>query len=804
LQVPLSWIKQYVDVELSPTALAHALTMAGLESANLGSSIPDYPGVITARIEKIERHPDADKLTVCQVRPADDADPLTIVCGAPNIKEGDVVPLALTGAELPEGKLKKTKIRGVTSSGMMCSQRELKVSDDHSGIWILPPGTPLGKTLPEALGQDDVILECEPTPNRGDLLSVFNIAREIAAVTGKKARPPRFEVIETGPPISELTRVDIEDYAGCPRYVARLCRGVKIGPSPEWMVRRLEACGLRSISNVVDVTNFVMLELGQPLHAFDFNRLREKRIVVKRARAGDKFTTLDGQERMLRDDTLMICDGAGPVAIAGVMGGRDSEVSDDTVDVLIESAYFKPTVIRHTARLLGIPTEASRRFDKGVDPLGTELAADRAAALIKELAGGEIAKGVVDARDALFRKKRITLRPERVSRIIGIALPASQQRELLERLDGMTVRETDGRLEAEAPSYRPDLLEEHDLIEEIARLVGYDRVPASLPAFRMDVMKRQRDLELGRRLTERLSAQGFAQVVLTNFEDPKRLEALGLEADDYRLKAVKLANPLSENESLLRTTLVPKLVSCLALNRSRGATGEVRIYELGAAFEDQGAELPRQRGMIAGLISPATEKTLWKTGCLEDGFYDVKAVAENLLGALRFPGARIEAAADADPYFHPGKCAKVMIGAAAAGQVGQLHPRTARALDVKGDVFLFELSFDMLAERADYVPKAEPVSKFPPTLRDIAVVVDEGVAMEDIIRAARKVKIKDARIALHLFDVFRGGSIAAGKKSMAFHVSYQSLQRTLTDEEVNVGHGSLADQLQRSLGAALR
>ncbi len=804
MQVPLSWIKQYVDVEIPPAELAHALTMAGLETANLGSAIPDYPGVVTALIEKIEPHPGADKLTVCRVRPAPEAEPLTIVCGAPNIKEGDVVPLALAGAELPEGKLKKTKIRGVTSSGMMCSQRELKVSDDHSGIWILPPGTPLGKTLPEALGADDALIECEPTPNRGDLMSVFNIAREIAAITGQKARPPRFEMIESGPPIAELTRVDIEDYVGCPRYVARLVRGLKIGPSPEWMARRLEASGLRSISNVVDVTNFVMLELGQPLHAFDFNRLREKRIVVKRARAGDMFMTLDGQERALRDDTLMICDGAGPVAIAGVMGGRDSEVSDDTVDVLIESAYFKPTVIRHTARLLGIPTEASRRFDKGVDPLGTVLAADRAAALMRELAGGQICQGIIDARDALFQKKRITVRPQRVSKIIGMDVPAERQREILERLDGMSVTENNGALTAEAPSYRPDLLEEHDLIEEVARLIGYDRVPASLPSFHMSVMRRQKDLELGRRLRERLSALGFSQVVLTNFEDPRRLAALGLGPGDPRLKAVKLANPLSENESLLRTTLVPKLVTCLAANRSRGAVGEIRIYELGAAFEDAGEELPRQRGLIAGLISPAQEKTLWKTGCPEDGFYDVKAVGEDLLGALRFPGSRIEAATEAEPYLHPGKCARVMIGAQEAGKLGQLHPRTARALDLKGDAFIFELSFDMLAERSDYVPKAGPVSKFPPTLRDIAVVVDEGVAMEDIIRAARKVKIKDAEIALGLFDVFRGGSIAEGKKSMAFHVAYQSLERTLTDEEVNVGHKSLADQLQRSLGAALR
>jgi phenylalanyl-tRNA synthetase beta chain len=320
----------------------------------------------------------------------------------------------------------------------------------------------------------------------------------------------------------------------------------------------------------------------------------------------------------------------------------------------------------------------------------------------------------------------------------------------------------------------------------------------------MEVMRKQNRLDLARRLRERLCALGFSQAVLTNFEDPGRLAGLGLKQDDPRLRAVKIANPLSENESILRTTLVPKLVSCLALNRSRGAFAEVRIYELGAVFEDAGEELPRQRNAMAGLISPALEKTLWNSGCPADGFYDVKAVAESLVSALRFPGARFEPAPEPDPYFHPGKCARLMIGAAEAGQVGELHPRVARSLQIKNQVFLFEFSFDMLAERADYVPKAEPVSKFPPARRDIAVVVDETVTMEDIIKTARKVKVPEAELGLNLFDVFRGGNITGDKKSMAFHVSYQSLTRTLTDEEVNAAHQRLSDQLQRSVGAVLR
>jgi phenylalanyl-tRNA synthetase beta chain len=805
LLVPIGWIKEYIEVDLSPEELADALTMAGLESLSLASAAPDVKGVVTARIEKIEQHPNADKLTVCRVRPAEDAEPLTIVCGAPNISEGDIVPLAAVGTVLPDGtKLKKTKIRGETSHGMMCSQKELDVSDDHSGIWILPPGTPIGKTLPETLGLSDAIIETEPTPNRGDLQSIIGVAREIAAITGKQAKLPGLELVETGPDIAGLTSVDIEDYAGCPRYVARLVRGLKVGPSPEWMVERLEACGMRPINNVVDATNFVMLEMGQPLHAFDFNRLREKRIVVKRAKHGDKFTTLDGQERALRDDTLMICDGAGPVAIAGVMGGLDSEVSERTADVLIESAYFKPADIRRTARILGIPTEASRRFDKGVDPLGTAFAADRAAALMKEISGGEICKGLIDARDALFQKKRITLRPERTGRILGVELSVSEQKQILKRLDSIEVEEKDGLIEVVAPSYRPDLLEEHDLIEEIARLRGYDSIPSTMPGFTMEPMRRSPFQELASSITECMAALGFSQVILTSFEDPQRLGALGLPDDDPRRRAVKPRNPLSENESILRTTLVPKLLSCLAMNLSRGFTDEVRIYEINAVFEDGGEELPVQRTMLAALISPPRDKSLWSMRCNQDGFYDIKGVVEQVLSALGFPGARIEPDPSPDGFLHPGKAARVMTGKSCAGKVGEINPVVAESMEISKKVFIFEISFDMLVERAGYVPRAAPVSKFPPALRDIAIVVDEAVAMQDIIRAARKLKSPGVEAGMALFDVFRGGAVPQGKKSMAFHVRYQAMDRTLTDDEVGKEHQRLAEQLEKAVGATLR
>ncbi|MFO8058156.1 MAG: phenylalanine--tRNA ligase subunit beta [bacterium] len=802
--VPVSWIKEYVDFDKTPEELARELTMAGLETNNLGSGIPDVEGVITARIEKIDRHPNADKLTLCRVRPAPDEDPLSVVCGAPNIKEGDMVPLALIGTVLPDGtKLKKTKIRGLESQGMMCSERELGISEDHTGIWILPPETPLGKALPEGLGDADCILETEPTPNRGDLLSVIGVAREVAAITGGKVSLPEPELSENGPDIQEQAAVEIEDYDGCPRYVARLIRGITIGPSPDWMVKRLETAGVRSINNVVDVTNYVMLETGQPLHAFDFQKLRKAKIVVRTAQAGDRFTTLDGQERELRDDTLMICDGEGQVAIAGVMGGLDSEVSEQTTDVLIESACFKPTSVRRTARLLGIPTEASKRFDKGVDPLGTVYAADRAASLMHKLAGGELAAGSIDARQELFEKKRIPLRPDRANLIMGASLSAQEQKNILARLDGADVEEEQRNIVFTAPSYRPDLCLEEDLVEEIARLYGYDSIPVDMPDFRMAPMPANPAVEFARTLRERMVPLGFNETVLTSFEDPKRLELYKLPEDDPRARTVKLENPLSENESILRTMLAPKLIATLVMNRSRGVVKAVRMYEINAVFNKAEDHSEEQRTMIAGVLSRPLEKELWNVACPEDGFFDIKMVVEHLLAATRFPGARIEPDSDPEPFLHPGKAARVYMGKADAGRLGQLHPAIAENLDLKNEAFMFELDFGVLSQYAGHIPKAGPVSRFPPTLRDMALVVDESVNMQDVIRVARKTKSPFLE-SMELFDIFRGGQVAAGKKSMAFHVIYQSLERTLTDEDVKKEHEKIAAKLHKELGAVLR
>jgi phenylalanyl-tRNA synthetase beta chain len=686
---------------------------------------------------------------------------------------------------------------------MMCSERELGMSDDHAGIWILPPDTAIGLPLVEALGADDAILELEPTPNRGDLNSVINIAREIAAITDKKAKEIEADVEETGPSIHDVAKVVIEDYENCPRYAARLVRGIKIGPSPDWLVNKIEACGMRTINNIVDVTNYVMLELGQPLHAFDFNKIRKNKILVNTAEEGDKFTTLDGQEQTLHADFLMILDGEGPVAIAGVMGGLDSEVSKDTVDVLIESAYFKPTSVRRTARLLGVPSEASRRFDKGVDPLRTILAVDRAAQLIKELAGGKIAAGVIDEKEKLFERAKITLRPQRANAVLGTDISLEKQIELLSLLYGMEVKENDGLIEVVAPSYRPDLLFEHDLVEEIARLHGYDVIEATLPMCKMEPMKRNKEISFGRKIRQRLTALGFSETVHTSFEDPRRLDKLNLLDDDPRKKAVKPANPLSENESILRTTLVPKLLSCLELNRSRGETGPIRLYEINAVFEETEDDLPVQRTMLAGVISPFAEKSLWDEQGAKDGFYDVKAVIEQIISAIGFPGARLDIDDDPEPFLHPGKCARVLIGKSLAGKYGEAHPQICQSYNFRERVFIFELNFDMLCEYSDYVPKAGAVSKYPSTLRDIALVVDESVTMEHIIRMARKLKSKILE-ELAVFDIFRGGSVEAGNKSMAFHARYQSMDRTLTDEEVTKEHNRLADQLHKNLGAKLR
>ncbi len=812
MKVLFPWLKEFVDFDFGPDETAEKLTMLGLETNVLrgagerGAALTSIENVVVAKIEKIEKHPMADKLTLCRVRAKDGEEPIPIVCGAPNIKEGDVVPLALPGAVLPGGmKVEKARIRGEVSFGMMCSEKELGISEDHSGIMILAPDLKLGKPIGEALGAGEEVLELDLTPNRGDALSVTGVARELAALLDVPLRYPEFAPVEEGPDINSLAEVIIEDFDGCPRYAARLVQGIKTGPSPDWMRKRLEAGGIRAINNVVDVTNYILLELGQPLHAFDFKALRRSKIVVRCAEAGEKFTTLDGEERTLFPDSLLICDGEGPVALAGVMGGLESEVIESTTDVLIESAFFNPVSIRRTSQKLGLSTEASHRFERTVDPLGQARAADRAAKLMAEICGGKVCKGLIDAKSGPYENKKIYFRSSEVYRHLGINLDIEECAGFLRRLE-MNVKREGDRLLVELPSFRPDLQQEIDLVEEIARLYGYDRIEATLPGFMMEPLRRSGFEDMRRQWSDLLVDLGFTEVVNCNFDSIQDLDRLFIPEGHRLRNVVKILNPLSEQESVLRYSLLPRLLNNLNFNLSRDID-TVRIFEFNKVFAPGEGELLDETNMLAGIVSRGDEKTLWSLGCPEDGFYEIKGVVETLLDRLNFPGARLEPLGTGKgvqcSFILPGKGVRVMVGKNLCGFSGKLHPDVQEKFELKQKAFIFELNFDMLTGAARDTDRLGMPARYPGVKRDIALVVDEDVSADDVLRLIGKMG-SDLMESAELFDVYRGDSIGKGRKSMAFRIRYQSHERTLTDEEVNALHAKVSRKLVEKLKAKVR
>jgi phenylalanyl-tRNA synthetase beta chain len=808
MDILYSWLLEYLPVKLSAAEAAELLTNTGLEASARGAVKEDLlqqmDKVLIARIEKIEKHPNADKLTLCRVRPAQETAPLAIVCGAPNIKEGDLVPLALPGAMLPNGMaIKESLIRGALSQGMMCSQKELGVGEDHSGIWILPKDAPLGRPLKEWLLSQELVITVEPTPNRGDLFCVLGVARELAAAAGGKARLPEIKLREEPTVIEEKAEVVIEDHVGCPRYVARLVEEVKIGPSPDWMKKRLETSGIRAIANVVDVTNYVMLELGQPLHAFDYELLRQHKIVVRRAKQGEKFVTLDGIERVLASETLLICDGQGPVAVAGIMGGANSEVKETTRNILIESAFFSPKVIRRGAARLGMQTEASKRFEHHIDPLATAFAADRAAQLMAELAGAKVLKGRLDVYEKLLEPQAISFRLNQVKRHLGFEVEKKTVVDFFNRLNMKTEERGQEDILVTPPPYRPDLSREIDLIEEVARLYGYENIQAELPEYQMQVLPRSRRELLRKNLRLTLKALGFSEVINYNFQSSQDQDHLLLPDNDPRRQAVRIQNPVAENLSHLRTSLLPGLLANLAFNLARQQS-EIKIFEFNKIFlkNQQPGEPLLEKEMLAGIIAREQRKTLWSQACPEGGFYEVKSVAETVFAELYFPGARIEQASDV-PYLLPGKTAKLMLGKERAGQLGELDPRVLKAYGVNIPAFAVEIDFELLLKYQRKLARAEIPSRFPASYRDISFIVDEQVTNQQVVIAINQLK-SELIAGIELFDIFRGAKLPAGRKSMAYRIWYQAADRTLTDNEVSVLHAKVAVKLKEKLGAELR
>lgn len=806
MRVSYNWLREFVDLDgISPHELADSLTMVGLVAEGIEEPGKEIEKVYTGRIIKIESHPNADKLVICRVVTVD-GDEVQIVTGAPNVAEGQMVPVAVVGARLAGGlAIKKAKLRGVESRGMLCSGQELGLdpstmpAEQAHGIMVLPDETPVGVDVKPLIGLDDVVLDLELTPNRGDCMSMLGVAREVAAILNRPLKMPSTDVPGAVPAGGEPVRVDINDPDLCRRYVARLLKNVRVGPSPAWMQHRLRAAGVRPISNVVDVTNYVMMELGQPLHAFDYRKLKDGHIIVRRAAEGETLVSLDHAERKLTPDMLAITDPSGPVAVAGIMGGLDSEVTASTDMVLLESAYFNPVSIRKTARDLALHSESSSRFEHGIDITGCRRAADRAARLLAEMGAAEVVDLVVDNYPAPAVEKTILLRPDRVRHVLDVDLDAVEIAGLLGRLQ-FKVREDEKGLLVTVPGHRPDIAIEEDLIEEVVRLYGFNLVPATLPTGAMTSGAMTYAQSLVRQVRSFLSRGGFYEVVTYSFTTPRVFDRLGVPEDHPLRNTVPLQNPLSEEHSVMRTLLFPGLLEVLQRNSNR-RNRDAAVFEMGRLFFPAGDRpLPEE---VTALAAAVTGKTPggWNSRPVEMDFFFLKGALDAL---LQDAGVRDVSYRSAEaPGFHPGRTAEVFAGELKLGVIGELHPDVQDAYDLKQRVTVFELNFDRLVEVAGSPMIYRPLPRFPGVERDLALLVGLDVPASGLVEVIRR-EGGDILRDVQVFDVYQGEQVAEGCRSIAFSLRFQADDRTLTDEEVSGKVDSITEALEKELGATLR
>ncbi|MBX7097616.1 MAG: phenylalanine--tRNA ligase subunit beta [Myxococcaceae bacterium] len=801
MRISLDWLKTYVAIP-APEELARRLTMGGLEVEAIEQPGAALKGVVTARIADSKPHPNADKLSVTSID-VGSGTPLQVVCGAKNYQVGDVVPLATVGTTLPGGlTIKAAQLRGVDSFGMLCSSKELGLSAEASGLLILPKDTTLGLPIAQALGLDDVVFEVNVTPNRADALCHLGVARDVAALTGTKVTVPSAKLAESSTAASSKIAIRIEDAERCPRYAARVVEGVKVGPSPQWLVRRLEACGVRAINAVVDVTNYVMLETGQPLHAFDLDQIAQGQIVVRTAKAGEALVTLDGKKRELTADELLICDAQKPLVLAGVMGGQSSEVTDKTTRLLLECASFQPATVRRAAKRHALHSESSHRFERGTDVHGIPAVLERAAALIAELSGGVVLQGVVDAWPKPSQRREVVLRPGRVGELLGVEVPRAESRQRLEALGFVHLGEASGADRYQVPGPRVDVSIEEDLVEEIARTRGFDTVPLALPQGLGKLEPLPAATRVEQRLRQALAGAGLSEVVNYSFVAPAHLKAFSADAG-----AIAIGNPLSAEQSVMRTTLLPSLVLNVVHN-ARHQGQAVRFYELARSYRpDPKGGLERRPAAqetleLAGVLWGARDgERTWTAKDAACDFYDAKAAVEAALAAVQVPGVRFEALES--PWYHPRAAATVYSGSTKLGTLGELHPKAARRLEAPAGVFLFQLEVEQVVSVARLEPKAAPLGKFPTVFRDLAVVVPQSLANEAIRAVILEVGaplVVDASV----FDVYQGAPIPEGQKNVAYALRYRSPERTLTDEEVGAAHAKIVAQVNSRLGGSLR
>jgi len=790
MQFNVEWLKKWVAVDLDAAELAAKLTAAGLEVESIKPVAAEFSGVVVAEIEDCQPHPNADKLALCTVDDGS-AERLQIVCGAPNARAGIRVPLARVGASIgPDFKIKQAKLRGMDSFGMLCSGRELGLSEDHSGLLELPSDAPIGTDLREYLSLEDTSIEVDLTPNRADCLSIRGLARDVSASCDVDFIG--MDVPKVPAELSDSFPIRLENPQDCPRYVGRIIRGINpSAPTPLWIKERLRRCGLRSISPVVDVTNFVLLELGQPMHAFDLDKLADE-IIVRRGRAGEKLVLLDETEVDVDESVLAICDRKGPVAIAGIMGGLASGVSDTTTDILFESAYFNPATIMVKARDLGMHTDASHRFERGVDPGGQVAAIERATALLIEIAGGEPGPVLlVEEPGDIPRNRPVTLRHDRLNKVVGCDISKERVDGIFQRL-GMEVSWNDGSWTVTAPSIRFDIEIEEDLIEEVARIYGYDEIPEAPPAGVLAVGSASGHRVSLEQLRGALCADGYQEAINYSFVDKQQLEAVH-QSDQI----LPLANPLSSDMDVMRTTLLPGLLTSLARN-TRRQFGRVRLFETGMVFlqDEKLIESNRVAGVATGDVLPEQ----WGVSASSLDYYDIKGDVERLF-SLRGDVEKPSFKAGDLPWMHPGASALISLKNWEIGWCGSVHPKVLKALDIKKSVFAFELDLDMLLSRE--VPFAKLVSRFPSIRRDIAVLLKNDVTytqVKNCITSAAGSLLEKVLV----FDEYQGDSLKKGYKSLAIGLIFKNVSSTLKDEDVDPLIETVVSDLEKRLGAQLR
>ncbi|WP_297989469.1 phenylalanine--tRNA ligase subunit beta [Anoxybacillus sp.] len=801
--VSYRWLQQYVDLTgITANQLADRITKAGIEVESVEVRNKGIQGVVIGHVLEREQHPNADKLSKCLVDIGEE-NPVQIICGAPNVAKGQKVAVAKVGAVLPGNfKIKRAKLRGEESNGMICSLQELGVESKivpkeyADGIFVFPNDAPVGADALELLYLDDEVLELSLTPNRADCLSMIGVAYEVAAILGRSVKLPAIELKENDENVHDYISVRVDAQEDNPLYAGRIVKNVKIGPSPLWMQARLMAAGIRPHNNVVDITNYILLEYGQPLHAFDYDRLGSKEIVVRRAKNGETIVTLDDVERTLTENHLVITNGKEPVALAGVMGGANSEVKNDTTTVFIESAYFASSVVRQAVKDHGLRSESSTRFEKGIDPARTKEALDRAAALMAEYAGGEVVGGVVEVNTLQRKDVVVAITLDRINNVLGTTITKEEVAGILTNLQ-FTFTEHDGTFTITIPSRRADITIEEDIIEEVARLYGYDHLPATLPIGEAKPGKLTPYQAKRRHVRRYLEDAGLFQAITYSLTNEAKAMMFALETAE----PIRLALPMSEERSVLRQSLVPHLLEAASYNRARQVEN-VALYEIGSVYLANGEhELPNEKERLAGVLTGVWHAHLWQGEKKAVDFYVAKGILDGLFALLGLEN-RIEYKQAKREHLHPGRTAEILLDHKTIGFIGQLHPNVQKQFDLK-ETYVFELDLEALlkAEVADIRYTAIP--RFPSITRDIALVVDEHVVAGELQKTIIEVGgelLKDVSI----FDVYKGDRLPEGKKSIAFALRYYDPSRTLTDEEVTNVHEQVIKAVEQQFGATLR